>query len=271
MDYDDAYANGAHIEGAEAYPPRWEAAALHWREVEQALGRARLNQPYGPGVRQRFDLFLPAGRPQGVVVFVHGGYWRAFDNKSWSHLAAGAQARGWAVAMPAYTLAPAARIGEITREIAAALGAIGAQVAGPMVLSGHSAGAHLVARMLCRDVALPAGIEARLARVVPISPLGDLRPLLRTTMNADLRLDGPEAAAESPLLCCMRRDVAVMIRVGAQERPAFLQQARDLAAVWQAPLQIAPGCHHFNVIDALAQPDSALVKALTEAPQAPDP
>ena len=61
--------------------------------------------------RARLDLFLPDRTPRGLVVFVHGGFWLAFDKSFWSHLAAGL-------------------------------------VDGPIRLSGHSAGGHLAARQL---------------------------------------------------------------------------------------------------------------------------
>ena len=259
MDADIAYANADFIEGAASYPPRWAAEAAAFR----AQAKARLDLAYGSGARQRLDLFLPEGAPAGLVVFVHGGYWRMFDKDSWSHLAAGPVARGWAVAMPSYTLAPEARISDITREIAAALVFSAGLVAGPVVLTGHSAGGHLVGRMNCRDVALPDAVAARLARIVPISPLSDLRPLLGTKMNEDLRMDMAEATAESPLLHEARRGVDTRVHVGAEERPAFLDQARWLADGWdEARLNIAPGRHHFDVIDDLGAPDSPLTALL---------
>jgi len=262
FDWDDAYANGAYIEGADDYPARWDDAAAEWREVEHSIGRARLNLPYGEGARHRFDLFLPAGKPEGVVVFVHGGYWRAFDNKSWSHLAAGATARGWAVAMPSYTLSPEARIDQITEEIRQALHKIAETTRGPIVLTGHSAGGHLVSRMLCRDVPLSPEVAERLQKVVPISPLSDLRPLIQTQMNDDFRMDEAAAIAESPVMEADPRPVPVTVWVGADERPVFLDQARWLADAWGAGLHIADGLHHFDVIDALAEPDSALTSTL---------
>ncbi len=261
-DLDDAYANAAHIPGAENYPPRWREAAHEWRMAMAAAGRARLNLPYGRGARQRFDLFLPGGEAEGLVIFVHGGYWRAFGREDWSHLAAGAVARGQAVAVPSYTLAPQARISTITREIAAALEAAAGEVAGPIRLAGHSAGGHLVARMLCRDVRLSREVVVRLRGAVAISPLGDLRPLLRTRINEDLRLDPAEAAAESPLLRRSRRPVPLHVWVGEEERPAFVAQAEALAKAWEAPLTITPARHHFNVIDDLRDPRSALMEAL---------
>ena len=262
MELDDAYDNSGHIAGAADYPDRWADAAAAWRSVEAALGRARLNLPYGAGDPQRYDLFYPAGRPLGLAVFVHGGYWRRFGRADWSHLAAGCTARGWACAVPSYTLAPQARIAAITREIAAAVTVAAGQVAGPIALAGHSAGGHLVARMAMAGGPLAGDVADRLARVVPISPVADLRPLLRTSMNADLRLDAPEAAGESPVLGQPRAGVAVTVWVGADERPAFLDQARWLGEAWGVPVRRAEGRHHFDVIDALCDPASAMVADL---------
>ncbi|MBM9594857.1 alpha/beta hydrolase [Roseitranquillus sediminis] len=256
MQNDDAYANATYIPGAETYPPAWSAAA----EAYRSRSRARLGLPYGDGEPERLDLFLPQHRPAGLVVFVHGGYWRAFGRERWSHLAAGPVERGWAVAVPSYTLAPQARISEITRQIARAVDAAAAEVAGPVRLTGHSAGGHLVARLLCDDVPLAAA--RRLEMCLPISPLADLRPLIATSMNIDLRLDPREAAAESPALQPKARDVPVTVWVGAAERPAFLDQARLLAEAWQAPLVVEPGRHHFDVIASLAEADGELTRCL---------
>lgn len=261
MDLSDAYAIGAYTPDWDSYPPRWTAEAAAMRE---ALGdRAELDLAYGAGARNRFDLFHPEGSPRGLVVFVHGGYWRANDKSSWSQLAAGPLARGWAVAMPSYTLAPEARITRIRQEIAAAVNAAAARVAGPLVVTGHSAGGHLSARMRCRDGGLDASVASRLRRVVPISPLSDLRPLMQTDMNADLRLDAAEAEAESPALKTDLFDVQTVVWVGADERPALLDQAYWLADAWpRTELTVVPGKHHFDVIEAMRTPDGALTEAL---------
>ena len=251
------YANGDFIPGSEALPARWAVEAAAFRA---SLGlRARTGLRYGDGARQSFDLFLPEGAPRGLMVFVHGGYWLAFDPSSWSHLAAGALARGWACAMPGYTLAPEARIGAMTQEVARAVTAAAEMVPGPVVVTGHSAGGHLSARMACADMVLAC--DDRLARVVPISPLADLRPLMRTEMNKKLGLDSVEARAESPALWGTKPGLAAHVWVGAQERPAFLWQARLLSENWACPWTPDPGRHHFDVIDALADPESPLSAA----------
>lgn len=264
-DPDDAYANGAHIAGAADYPPRWAAAAAAFRA---GLGaRAETDLAYGAAPRRRLDLFRPEGAAQGLVVFVHGGYWRAFDKSVWSHLAAGALARGWATAMPSYTLAPEARVSEIVREIAVAVAFAARRVPGPVRLTGHSAGGHLAARMICADGPLPEDVAARVARTVSISGVHDLRPLLATKLNGDLRLDAAEAAAESPALRAPRAGARLLCWVGDAERPEFRRQNALLANVWTglgaatAAFE-APGRHHFDVIDDLADPESRLVAEL---------
>ncbi len=253
-DWDDAYANGAHIPNADTYVPRWSDAAAASRAAHppQDLGRGHL--------------FLPDGAPRGLMVFIHGGYWMRFDPTLWSHLATGALAVGWACAMPGYPLAPDARIADMTRIVADQVAQAATQVAGPVALTGHSAGGHLAARMICPGV-LPDDVAARVTACVPISPLTDLRPLMRTAMNNILRIDAAEAVAESPALLEPRAGIPVTAWVGGAERPEFIRHARLLANVWAGlgaatECVIDPGRHHFDVIEALADPASALMRRL---------
>ena len=255
-----AYANGDFIPDAGSFVPRWEAEAAAFREE---LGdRARLGLSYGSTARQKVDLFLPEGPVAGLMVFIHGGYWLNFSPSTWSHFARGALARDWAVAMPGYTLAPEARIHQMTDEVEAAITLAAEAVDGPIVVTGHSAGGHLSARMACTD-RNPVWAD-RLARVVPISPLSDLHPLRQTGMNAQLQLDADEADRESPALLSKRGDVDCTVWVGGQERPSFLWQARLLSENWDCTWHVAPGLHHFNVIDDLTDPDSLLMQTLLD-------
>lgn len=270
QDWDDAYTNGAYIVDGAAYPAKWAKLAEAFRAEMLAAGRAELDLRYGPEARATLDLFHPAGtaadKPRGLAVFVHGGYWMAFDKSSWSHLAAGALQRGWAVCLPSYTLAPEARIAEITRQVASAIRFAAARVAGPLRLAGHSAGGHLVTRMVCADSLLPDDVRGRIGHVVSISGVHDLRPLLRTKMNATLRMDEAEAAAESPALLRPMEGCSVTCWVGSAERPEFLRQNDLLANIWTglgAEMRCvhAEGRHHFNVIEDLADPASELTQA----------
>ncbi len=262
MDWDDAYSNSAHISGGDGFPARWSEAAAAFR----ATASARLDQRYGAEEREVYDLFLPDGASRGTVIFVHGGYWLAFDKSYWSHLAAGPLAHGWAVAMPSYTLAPQARIGDIVRQLGRAVTTIAADAPGQLRLTGHSAGGHLATRMSC----VGSPFAGPIAKTLSISGLHDLRPLLKTSMNAKLRLDDAEAAAESPALLTPCGGTLITAWAGGGERPEFIRQTELLANIWtglgaQTKQVIVPGRHHFDVIDDLADPGSAMIAELLDA------
>jgi arylformamidase len=266
-DWDDAYSNTSHIPGGAAQFEVWPGDAAKFRN-ELPLGvTATLNLPYGDLDRQKLDLFLPAGPPRGLSIFVHGGYWIRFNKDFWSHFAMGALANGWAVVMPGYTLAPHATISQMTAEISAAVENAATLVAGPITLSGHSAGGHLAARQICSDSRLSLQTLSRLTRVVSISGLHDLRPLLKTQMNDSLKLTEDTARAESPALLRPLLDVPVTCWAGADERPEFMRQNDLLANIWRGlgadtTSHHAKNKHHFNVIDDLLNADSELTNLI---------
>jgi len=269
-DWDDAYANGVNIPGGDRWPAAWVTPAKGFRDRFSAAGRAKLGIVYGPRPRNRLDLFLPEGAPKGLVVFVHGGYWMALDNSYWSHLAGGAVAHGYAVAMPSYTLCSEVRIGGIVAEIAAAIGKAAELVEGSIILTGHSAGGHLVSRIVSATSPLPPALRVRIRNVVSISGVHDLRPLMNTGLNDTLHLDEAEALAESPVLLRPMDGTRITCWVGGGERAEFLRQNALLANIWTGlgaatSAVVEPDRHHFNVIDGLVDPDHALTRTLVGA------
>ena len=262
-DWDDAYENGRNIPGGAGYPAAWEEPSATFR----ATAKARLDISYGEGQRHRYDLFLPEGAPKGLFVFVHGGYWMALNKSYWSHLAAGPVARGWAVAMPSYDLCPDVTIDEITAQIGAAITHAAGAIEGPVVLSGHSAGGHLVTAMMCEDTPLPEAIRRRLVHVLSISGLHDLRPLTFMWRKEALQLDMDTATANSPALKRPLDGVRLTTWVGGGERQEFLRQSELLTNIWRGlgcltQNVVAPDRHHFNVIDALAEPDGPILRTV---------
>ena len=268
-DWDNAYANGANIAGGDRWPAAWDGPAQAFREKLLAEGRARLDIVYGEAPRSRFDLFLPPAAPKGLVVFIHGGYWMESHKNSWSHLAAGAVGRGFAVAMPSYTLCPQTRISGIVNEVGAAIGKAAAMVDGPLMLSGHSAGGHLASRMVTEGSPLGPGVARRIRQVVSISGLHDLRPLMFTALNETLNIDEREALSESPALLRPRQGARITCWVGGGERSEFLRQSALLANIWTGlgaatGSVVEPDRHHFNVVDGLADPDHPLTRMLVD-------
>lgn len=266
-DWNDAYTNGAHIAGSDRWPAAWEEPAKAYREELSAPGRARLGISYGERPRNELDLFLPESDPRGLVVFVHGGYWMRFDKSCWSHLAKGSVDSGYAVALPSYTLCPEVRIGDIVREVGKAVTKAADMIAGPLMLTGHSAGGHLVSRMVSSTTPLAPALQARIRNVVSVSGVHDLRPLMSTGMNGTLRLDEAEALAESPALLRPMDGARITCWAGGSERGEFLRQNALLANIWTGlgaatSTVVEPDRHHFSVVDGLADAGHALTRTL---------
>lgn len=116
--------------------------------------RVTRNVRYGSDVRQRFDVYAPAGARDAPVIFmVHGGGW-AYGDKSAHGVVDNKVARwvprGFVVISANYRMIPKADPVEQARDIARAV-AVAQQRASSwgadrtkFVLMGHSAGAHLV-------------------------------------------------------------------------------------------------------------------------------
>jgi arylformamidase len=161
------------------------------------------------------------------------------------------------------------RIGEIVSDIAAGINRVAGEVAGPITLSGHSAGGHLVTRQMCGTSALQESVAQRVGHVVSVSGLHDLRPLMRTGMNRVLRIDDGEAAIESPALLQPRQGFALTCYVGGAERNEFLRQNSLLENIWTGfgiatQAIVAPDRHHFNVVDGMADPGHILTRLLVD-------
>jgi arylformamidase len=266
LDYDKEYNNRALVPEHPAIMAGWARDAAAYRDAR--AGRWQ-TLSHGPGERHRIDLFPAEGRG-ALVVFIHGGYWQALDRSSFSHMAAGLNARGIDVAVPGYDLCPQVSVAEIIRQMRAAAVTLGAS-GRRLVVSGHSAGGQLAACLLATDwpgcdAAAPAGL---VTAAYAISGVFDLGPLVGTPLNTALRLDAAGAAAVSPLHWPAPKQGALDAVVGGAESGEFIRQSKVMAERWgEAGLatrftEIA-GANHFTVIAPLADPASAMTARLAE-------
>lgn len=266
QDWDSAYDNTASVPGSDAQPAIWTERAAAYR----TSGVRVTELSYGSHARECMDIVWPDQEPRGLALFVHGGYWMRLDKSYWTHLAEGARAQGWAVCLPSYTLTPEVRIQQITQQIGVAVSTAAAHIAGPIRLAGHSAGGHLVSRMICDDSPLALDVLERIEHTLPISGLHDLRPLLKTVMNDTLQLDMNEASAESAALRRPQGQPCVTTWVGGDELPEFTRQSQLFAQIWtglEADIRcVVDGAHnHFTVIDELHDTHSAITQAFVGA------
>ncbi|WP_262027810.1 alpha/beta hydrolase [Microvirga sp. Mcv34] len=263
LDLEAEYNNRARVPDHPVHIAGWQRDSAAYR----ASANCKLDLAYGRGERNRLDLFYPQdGDADGpVMLFIHGGYWQSLDKSTSSHLARGANERGLTVAIPSYTLAPAATLADIVSEIEAAANFVIERLGRPLVVSGHSAGGHLTACLMARPDALRRPVRA----AMPISGLFDLPPLVPTSINKALGLTVEEAHALSPLEWAPPGSGRLIAVVGGAESSEFLRQSRAIVERWgqggvATRYHEVPGAHHFDVIAGLAHPSDPLVDMLVE-------
>ncbi|EEA96713.1 alpha/beta hydrolase [Pseudovibrio sp. JE062] len=264
-DWDAAYHNSGVVPNAQELFDQWVERSKAFRETSNN----QLDIAYGSGEREKLDLFFPKApeASKGLVMIVHGGYWKAFDKSAFSHLAKGATEMGYTVAVPSYDLCPDTKITNITKQMQRALEVAAEQVKGPIHLTGHSAGGHLVARLGCKNAVIPDSITGRIKHILGISGVYDLRPIRRTAMNETLHIDEAEALAESPVLHEPLDNLRFTGWVGAEELAEFRRQNAAHCAMWggfetQVTAYEDPGKNHFTVVEALEQADSLLLTTM---------
>jgi len=272
IDYEAEYNNRARV------PEHPEIFAHGAREAEDYRAeamkerRAELGLSYGSSLRQFIDLFSARRAVTApLALFIHGGYWRSLDPSLFSHMARGLNAHDVTVAVVGYDLCPEVTIAEIIEQIRHACLFLWLRTGQRMMIYGHSAGGHLAATMLATEwqARYPKAPPDLVPAAYSISGLFDLAPLASIPMAQDLRLDESEARSVSPLFWPAPRGRPFDAVVGALESSEFLRQSRTIADSWgkagaQTRYEAIPGTNHFTVIDALADPHSAMVGRLAE-------
>lgn len=255
---DAAYNNTLAVKNSAELNAAREAASAEFRKAHAG----HLDLRYGPRERNAWDLFPAADRNAPCLVFIHGGYWQRNSRELFANLIAGPHARGWAAALPGYTLAPDATLSEIVAEINAALDWLTANgpahgIAGKVVLSGWSAGGHLTATCLGHP---------RVSAGLAISGIFELGPIRDTYLNEKLRLTDDEIEALSPLRRPMIKK-PLAITYGTAELPPLVADSRDLHAKRAAEhlpgaLIPVPGADHFTIVHELRDADGELTRQL---------
>jgi acetyl esterase/lipase len=260
---DTAYNNTAAV----GLPKRdaYVAARVARSDAFRAAHPGRIDVRYGDGARQRLDVF-PAGRAGApTLVFIHGGYWQQNDKEPFAFLGEGLLPAGFNLVVVEYTLAPAARMDAIVAEIRASVAwviELAKEIGGDparVFVSGHSAGGHLTAMALG---------DPRVAGGLAISGIYDLEPIRLNYLNEKLGLDPAEATRNSPILHLPSRAAPLIVTVGLGELPELVRQSEEFSAAWRRrglPGEYLPlgGHDHFSILDELARPGGALVRALT--------
>ncbi|EYR64112.1 esterase [Actinotalea ferrariae CF5-4] len=234
--------------------------------------RPTLTHRYGEHHRQVADLWVPsAGAPRGVVVLVHGGFWRAaYDRSLQDAVVADLVAAGWAVWNVEYRPVGDGGGWPVTfTDVAAAVDCLPDVTSLPLdrlVAVGHSAGGTLAAWLAARHV-LPDGAPGAGPRVRPVAVCAqagvlDLAAAAREGVGrgavTDLLGAGPEEEPErwshaSPA-ALLPTAVPLLALTGAEDdvvppgqSEAYVAAAR--AAGDDARLEVVPDEGHMEHLD----------------------
>jgi arylformamidase len=245
---------------------RWADSSAFAREHQSR----RLDLCYGEQAGETLDLFPAPKAHAPVLVFIHGGYWRALDKRDVSFVAPAFAAAGAMVVIPNYALCPAVTVEHIALQITHALAWVWRHATlyggnpGRIVVAGHSAGGHLAAMMLsCRWKVVGADLPAQLVSgALSISGLYDLEPLRHTSfLQPDLGLTPASVKRLSPAFFARPRGTLYAV-AGRNESEEFQRQNQLIRDQW-GPTSV-PVCetvaarHHLDVLHDLADPDGRL-------------
>jgi arylformamidase len=263
---DAQYNNRALIPEHAAILQRWAAASA----AARAGSVVQCDIAYGSGPGETLDVFPAAAPGAPVLVFIHGGYWRALDKSDVSFVAPGFHADGAMVVVPNYALCPAVSVEHIVLQLTAALAWTWRNAAGfggdphRIVVAGHSAGGHLAAMMLsCRWKQVGDDLPAQLVGgALSISGLYDLEPIRRAPfLQADLQLTPPAVQRLSPAFFPRPRGKLYAV-AGADESSEFVRQNGLIRDVWgptAVPVcETVPGKNHLTVMESFVDPAGRL-------------
>ncbi|MBB4053958.1 arylformamidase [Devosia subaequoris] len=253
-----------------------EYRALREPANEQALKELMLHADiaYGDHKLRTLDIYPALGEgARPVHIYLHGGYWRAQDKVNYAFIAGMLVQHGITTVVMNYELCPNSSLDEVADSALAGVEWVCRNIAGHggdekmISLSGHSAGAHLVAEVLATDWKARGIDPSCFVGAVAVSGIFDPAPAALTTVNTQLNLT-PETIANrnvetrTPLVKC---PVAVM--VGGDEPWQWIDQSFRYSHHLhrhgnQPEVQVLPNYNHFNILLPFMQPESAIGSAM---------
>ena len=261
---------------------QWVTKATEWQQqyvqaseqvLQEHIGHVDLN--YGDHSRQSLDLFVPTDHrePVPILIFIHGGYWRANSKDTRRFPAPVVHQEGVAWCPINYRLAPEVKLTDIVADVRSAIAWLYHHAfeygcdPNKFFISGNSAGGHLVAMTQLtgwhQQYNLPENI---IKGGCAISGLFDLEPLLFAEPNDWLRMDIDEAKRFSPLTHEEFINYPMIVTCGERESDEFRRQSKDYAnKLSNQGIQVdyfeMLDDDHFSIIGRLADKHSRLFQA----------
>ncbi|MGB7299807.1 MAG: alpha/beta hydrolase [Burkholderiaceae bacterium] len=227
-------------------------------------GRCQVTQDlrYGSGEKETLDLYQSpqlAGAAAPLAVFLHGGYWRGGDKSEATLVVPALLDAGAVVANVNYDLCPVVSLDAMVAQVIRAVRYCHANAskwhANPdrLLLMGHSAGAHLAARVM-NSPADEHGFPAdAVASVVAITGIYDPEVITKISVNDEAQIDVQTARRNECLNRPPNGRARYAVWAGGDEPPGWVEQSRLYAEVvraagFECEYFEVPGADHFTVL-----------------------
>ncbi|MEQ1576356.1 MAG: alpha/beta hydrolase [Hyphomicrobium sp.] len=232
---------------------------------------------YGPGNRQKLDIYHPArppetGRPRPpddspIAIFLYGGSWQKGERSYYEFVGRALSKKGVTAVIPDYRLYPEVKFPAFMDDAADAYAFVARTMAlrvngkpRPIVLIGHSAGAHMAA-LLALDKSY---LEARGADIPPPSALIGLAgpyafdpTTWPSTKAVFAGVTDPDVAR--PVVFAKNGGPPVLLMHGLDDDTTKISNMRDLAKALKASgtnvqtLELAK-IGHLSILTSIAKP-----------------
>jgi arylformamidase len=244
-------------------------ARLSEEARQKYVGRYDLR--FGEGPLENADFFY-CGKPnRPVMVFFHGGFWRARDKKDYSFVVNGVLPLDCSVVVMNYDLCPAVTVQQIVAQTKRGLAWVAKQAtdwqvdSSQIYVSGHSAGAHIIAATLAHTGEAFQLKHHNIKKAYLISGIFDVEPVLHITVNEEAKLKPSDVQALSPIRHPFSANVAYEVIVGGAEPKDWIGESERMAAHLrgqgcQVGLHVLPGLNHYTVLHEMDRPDAYISK-----------
>jgi arylformamidase len=199
---------------------------------------------YGDHDDEWLEVYLPDGaREAPVIVYFHGGAWRAQQEASIGALSLGYVPFGAIFVAVAFSQAPAANLDVMVAQCRAATAFAYRECSkwggdpNRLYLMGHSSGAHLTANVAVTDWPKAFGLPREIIKGIAVSsgPY-DLEPVILSKRNEYLHLDRGGVERNTATKHLHKDLPPAIVAWGGKELPEFQRQGAAFADAWPSPM-----------------------------------
>jgi len=187
---------------------------------------------YGEHKRQRLDVYSPTQTTpkKQTLVFFYGGAWDSGNKDDYRFVAQAFAAQGYEVVIPDYRLYPEIKFPAFVNDAAASVKWVSQYTQNPIVLMGHSAGAHIAAMLALNNQFLNEVNfdRSRLAGWVGLSGPYDFLPFTSATVRDIFSaINTPEES--QPIHYANQKGIPALLLHGEDDTRVLPKNSKNLA------------------------------------------